>query len=508
MRRSWLLTALALASCASPWDTLRDRSKQCTGTRRDCDNNAENGCETDIATDRQHCGQCGNAAPVACSEGRSLEVVAIAGAAGTQCAALRGDGTSALRCWGANTQRQVSASSAGSSAVPLDPTPALHDEVKALVLGDGFGCAVRGDVAAVDCWGDAVRLPTLSASDQLLAVSSITAGARHVCALVRRAGTTESVVRCFGDNDRGQLGAAVAMGSPVTTVTGLDRQPLVLSNAQRVAAGATHTCVSTTTGVYCWGGFELGQLGRAPIPGIAATAAAPVQFGRAAVSAIDLAAAGDSTCAIVNDAPSGEDAGADAATDATSPSDAATMDASVDVATTSDASADASGAMEASCARPSSGADVLRARVLCWGAIAREVSCGAAVSAVTLEGGAPLESARRVFVGSTHACAITESGEVYCWGRGGEGRFADGATPGAMRATRVPALRGATELSIVGAANIASPAARTASRESFCALISSGARSIARCWGPNDFAQLGDVQRGAETTSAPSDVRW
>lgn len=505
MRRGWLLTALALASCASPWDTLRDRSKQCTGTRRDCDNNADNGCETDIAVDRQHCGQCGNLAPVACSEGRSLEVVAIAGAAGTQCAALRGDGTSALRCWGANTQRQVSASISGASAVPVDPTPALHDDVKALVLGDGFGCAVRGDVAAVDCWGEAVRLPTLSASDQLLAVSSITAGARHVCALVRRAGTAESVVRCFGDNDRGQLGAAVAMGSPVTTVTGLDRQPLVLSNAQRVAAGATHTCVSTTSGVYCWGAFELGQLGRAPIPGIAATAAAPVQFGRAAVSAIDLAAAGDSTCAIVNDAPAGEDAGVDAATSDAGPlSDASTMDGSADASAVTDAGA----AMEASCARPSRGVDALRARVLCWGSIAREVSCGEAVSAVTVEGGAPLESARRVFVGSTHACAITESGDVFCWGRGGEGRFVDGATPGAMRATRVPALRGATELSIVGAANIASPAARTASRESFCALIPSGARSIVRCWGPNDFAQLGDAQRGTETTSALSDVRW
>lgn len=505
MRRPWLLIALALTACASPWDSLRERSKQCTGTRRDCDNNMANGCETDIATDRQHCGQCGNVALVACSEGRSLDVFAIAGAAGTQCAALRGDGTSALRCWGANTQHQVSATSNGSSAIPVDPTPTLHDEIKALVLGDGFGCAVRGDVAAVDCWGDAVRLPSLSASDQLLAVSSITAGARHVCALVRRAGTSESVVRCFGDNDRGQLGAAAVMGTPVTTVTGLDRQPLVLSNALRVAAGATHTCVSTMSGVYCWGAFELGQLGRAPIPGIAATAAAPVQFGRAAVNAIDLAAAGDSTCAVVSDAPSLEDAGTDAAL----PSDAATMDVTaVDASTDASSSADASASADASCARPSSGSDTLRARVLCWGAITNEVSCGATVSTVTTEGGAPLESARRVFVGSTHACAITESGEVFCWGRGGEGRFADGTSPGAMRAVRVAALRGATELSIVGAGNIASPAARTPSRESFCALITSGARSVTRCWGPNDFAQLGDAQRGVETISAPADVRW
>lgn len=99
MRRTMLLAALALTSCTSAWDSLRDRARQCTGTRRDCDNDPANGCEVETATDRLHCGDCSTQAAVACTGGKSLELRSIAGAGATQCVSLRGDGTHSLRCW-------------------------------------------------------------------------------------------------------------------------------------------------------------------------------------------------------------------------------------------------------------------------------------------------------------------------------------------------------------------------------------------------------------------------
>ena len=77
---------------------------------------------------------------------------------------------------------------------------------------------------------------------------------------------------CWGANDSGQLGPAVASSRSATPVTVPGIAPLAL------AAGDRHTCARTSAGIICWGANDSKQLGDAatvhgpgaPIPGSAA----------------------------------------------------------------------------------------------------------------------------------------------------------------------------------------------------------------------------------------------
>jgi len=78
--------------------------------------------------------------------------------------------------------------------------------------------------------------------------------------------------------------------------------------------------------------------------------------------------------------------------------------------------------------------------------------------------------------GDTHSCAITTAGETYCWGYNGSGQLGDNST--AKRLTPVD---------IVGLSG--EVAAISGGGNHTCALTTTGG---AKCWGNNDYGQLGD----------------
>lgn len=49
----------------------------------------------------------------------------------------------------------------------------------------------------------------------------------------------------------------------------------------------------------------------------------------------------------------------------------------------------------------------------------------------------PVRAYQAVAVGAEHSCAVSESGEVYCWGRGSEGQLGNGVTGNRARPERV-----------------------------------------------------------------------
>jgi alpha-tubulin suppressor-like RCC1 family protein len=134
--------------------------------------------------------------------------------------------------------------------------------VRALATGEYHTCALT-DTGGVKCWGDnefgqlgdgtttdrTTPVPVVGLSS---GVRAIAAGGSHTCALTDAGG-----VKCWGDNEFGQLGDGTKIDrtTPVEVV-GLSR------GVRAIAAGGSHTCALTDTGgVKCWGWNWDGQLG-------------------------------------------------------------------------------------------------------------------------------------------------------------------------------------------------------------------------------------------------------
>lgn len=140
-----------------------------------------------------------------------------------------------------------------------------EDAVK-ISAGFQHTCAITSE-GGVKCWGknengqlgDGTRIsrsaPVIvkeSSGEDLLAVD-VSAGLQHTCALTENGGG----VKCWGDNDDGQLGDGTTTERiKAVSVFGLT------SGMIEVSAGEYHTCAITVTGgVKCWGDNNHGQLG-------------------------------------------------------------------------------------------------------------------------------------------------------------------------------------------------------------------------------------------------------
>ena len=207
--------------------------------------------------------------------------------------ALTGSGVA--KCWGRNLWGQLGDGTfSGNQLTPVDVV-GLTSRLAAIAAGRDHTCALT-DSGGVKCWGDnkygqlgigendggptPVDVVGLSGG-----AAAIAAGSFYTCALAGSGG-----VQCWGGNSLGQLGD----GTRTNRFTPVDVVGLS-SGATAVSTGYRHTCALTESGaVKCWGDNEYGQLG----DGTKANRSTPVDVAGLSNGVTAIAAGATHTCAL------------------------------------------------------------------------------------------------------------------------------------------------------------------------------------------------------------------
>jgi alpha-tubulin suppressor-like RCC1 family protein len=220
-------------------------------------------------------------------------------AAGSHTCALVTGGV--VECWGANDRGQLGTQTGGGDALSPVTVPGLTS-VRAISAGGDDPCVITGD-RTVECWGanDRGQLGDGTNNDSadpvvvsgLANVIAIRVGGIHTCAIVgSNPSDTDGGVKCWGANDRGQLGDSsfVDRSSPVD-VSGL------ASGVIQLWSTDLDTCAVMTTGaVQCWGADDQGLLG----DGSATDQPSPVLVGGVA-HAVQIAVSDNHVCELNGD---------------------------------------------------------------------------------------------------------------------------------------------------------------------------------------------------------------
>jgi alpha-tubulin suppressor-like RCC1 family protein len=289
-------------------------------------------------------------------------------------------------------------------------------------------------------------------------------------------------VKCWGSNQRGQLGPAVAgeLHAP-----GADTR-LRGHAVDAIAAGNDHTCAILAGGALrCWGRNDSGQLGlgdavnRGDQPAQLGDALPTVDVGGAAVTAVAAGAA--HTCAVLDGGEVkcwGEgiygQLGLGRLESHAAPTVAVALPA---------AAASVVAGAEFSCALLTDG------RVTCWGAGERgALGLGDRLGRVEPDGTVKLgATAIAIAAGDHHACALLASHALACWGANDRGQLGLGDTQDRSQPATV---------ALTGSAGVIAVGARL---DSTCVLRDGGQVT---CWGANDRGQLG--LGDAEDRAAPA----
>ncbi|HLT96247.1 MAG TPA: S-layer homology domain-containing protein [Acidimicrobiia bacterium] len=362
----------------------------------------------------------------------------------------------AVYCWGRNTSGQLGD---GTFTDRDRPVQVVHpDQEDSFLTGavdidakTAHTCVVTEDGAAY-CWGfngggrlglgheilESYNVPgrvvaPVGDDGYLTGVVQIRTGEIHTCAL-----TEDTLVYCWGDNLRGQLGRSGHTGGTPASVVDPTNTDESLTGVVDIGLGSFHTCAITadTTGL-CWGWNNVGQLGN-----------------------------GETTGMFANPVPR-------VVVDPEDPQEPLTGLAHVD------------GGGVHTCAGTADGAS------MCWGQNAHGQlgngdepnNSSVPVNVVDPDDPTqPLAGTVATSTGVIHSCALTEDGTALCWGNNEEGQLGDGSTD----TTGVPVVvADPTEPSSAfsGLSQLADYGWNT------CAVTSGG---IPYCWGDNQYGQIGD----------------
>lgn len=164
-----------------------------------------------------------------------------------------------VQCWGNDSLGQLGdGGDLVNQPIPVS-VEGLSGPVERVEAGAFHTCAILAGSGAIECWGNYgiggfSSVPVGMTGFDAPAVA-LACGLGHTCAILNT-----GAVKCWGSDDRGQLGDgsntdAYGTDEPVT-VQGLDHR------ATSIDAGKRHTCARMENGaVACWGDDHFGQLG-------------------------------------------------------------------------------------------------------------------------------------------------------------------------------------------------------------------------------------------------------
>lgn len=169
-----------------------------------------------------------------------------------------------IKCWGAGSR--LGAGEIASSATAISVKNITN--AVAVSVGNTHACA-RTSVGDVYCWGSNQNAKvsgkltpsgsSINVTEPVLVslvkdVVDVAAGMDHTCVVLR-----SGAARCWGANGEGQLGTSSA--GDVYNLSGDDVTGLS-AGVKEIGAGPFHTCALMQTGtVKCWGRNDRGQLG-------------------------------------------------------------------------------------------------------------------------------------------------------------------------------------------------------------------------------------------------------
>eukprot|EP00798_Chlamydomonas_sp_ICE-L_P017434 gene17434-23737_t len=308
--------------------------------------------------------------------------------------------------------------------------------------------------------------------------TTIASGVSHTCAIL-----DNGHLKCWGDNDIGQLGINSKGNNFVADL-----------NATAIAGGADHTCAILVTGkLKCWGSNNWGQLGiggrelgKSCVDTEADVPAVDLGTGRTAIA---IAAGSSHTCALLDNGSMKcwgyNNFGQLGLNDIVTRRDVGDALPAVDLGTSGTATAIAAGGSH-TCAILNNG------DLKCWGSniagqlgqgdtATRRANAGDDMAAVDLGTG---RTATAIAVGAVHTCALLDNGNLKCWGYNENGQL--GLSDTASRGKDVGQM--GDNLPVVDLGTDLTASVITSRGQHTCALLDNGSM---KCWGQNNAGQLG-----------------
>lgn len=336
-------------------------------------------------------------------------------------------------CWGNNDNGRLGDGTITKRLLPVGVV-GLTGTIDMIDAGGQHTCVVT-TTNTVKCWGqnNYGQLGNRSNSDSttpvdvsgLNDITAVSAGGSHSCAR-----QSNGNLYCWGDNTYGQVG---------NNSTDHQNQPVfILANVQTVALGSIHTCVLLFDGtVKCWGSNQNGQVGDGTTELQRLTPTTVIGV-KSTTTVTAIAAVRDHTCILLNDGTA-QCWGLNDSGQLGDGTKSVRNQATVVTAITSGISAIVPGGIH-TCVLTNGG-------VNCWGANESgqlgngTKSTTPSLSAVAVSG---LQSGvTQVTAGRNHTCAKLTSNEIKCWGLNTDGQLGDNtpntrANPDYVRTTASP----------------------------------------------------------------------